>query len=171
MLVEEEKILKFECTLDRIFYPKYCKKVVSGEFAIFSAVITKWLENKIDDLYTIKMKGNCCTLEYGTTYKVFCKLAETHEQYGDTYEIVYISKCIDISSKDKQKEFLKNVLNENLVDKLFDEYDDVIQLLENRDVKSLMKIKGIGNQVALKMIDEYEESKDYSSIYMELGQL
>ena len=171
MLVEEEKILKFECTLDRIFYPKYCKKVESGEFAIFSAVITKWLENKIEDLYTIKMKGNCCTLEYGTTYKVFCKLAETHEQYGDTYEIVYISKCIDISSKDKQKEFLKNVLNENLVDKLFDEYDDVIQLLENRDVKSLMKIKGIGNQVALKMIDEYEESKDYSSIYMELGQL
>lgn len=171
MLVEEEKILKLECTLDRIFYPKYCKKVESGEFAIFSAVITKWLENKVEDLYTIKMKGNCCTLEYGTTYKVFCKLAETHEQYGDTYEIVYISKCIDISSKDKQKEFLKNVLNENLVDKLFDEYDDVLQLLENRDVKSLMKIKGIGNQVALKMIDEYEESKDYSSIYMELGQL
>ena len=85
--------------------------------------------------------------------------------------MVYISKCIDISSKDKQKEFLKNVLNENLVDKLFDEYDDVIKLLEERDIKSLMKIKGIGNQVALKMIDEYEESKDYSSIYMELGQL
>ena len=84
MLVEEEKILKFECTLDRIFYPKYCKKVESGEFAIFSAVITKWLENKVEDLYTIKIKGNCCTLEYGTTYKVFCKLAETHEQYGDT---------------------------------------------------------------------------------------
>ena len=64
--------------------------------AIFSAVITKWLENKIDDLYTIKMKGNCCTLEYGTTYKVFCKLAETHEQYGDTYEIVYILSLIHI---------------------------------------------------------------------------
>ena len=169
--MEEERILKFECTLDRIFYPKYCKKVESGEFAIFSTTITKWLENEVDDLYTVKLKGNCCTLEYGTTYKVFCKLVETHEQYGDTYELVYISKCIDISSKDKQREFLKNVLNENLVDKLFDEYDDVIKLLEDRDVKSLMKIKGIGNQVALKMIDEYEESKDYSSIYMELGQL
>lgn len=169
--MEEEKILKFECTLDRIFYPKYSKKVKSGEFAIFSTTITKWLENEVEDLYTVKMKGNCCTLEYGTTYKVFCKLAETHEQYGDTYELVYISKCIDISSKDKQREFLKNVLNENLVEKLFDEYDDVIKLLEDRDVKSLMKIKGIGNQVALKMIDEYEEYKDYSSIYMELGQL
>lgn len=169
--MEEEKILKMECTLDRIFYPKYAKKVDSGEFAIFSAIVTKRLENCDEDLYSIKLKGNTCTLEYGTTYKVFCKLSESHEIYGDTYELVYISKCIDISSKDKQKEFLKNVLNENLVEKLFDEYDDVIKLLEERDVKSLMKIKGIGNQVALKMIDEYEESKDYSSIYMELGQL
>lgn len=167
----EEKILKFECALDRIIYPKYSKKVQSGGFAIFSMRITKWIDNKIDEIETIKLKGTTCTLEYGTTYKVFCKLAETHEIYGDTYGLIYISKCIDISSKDKQKEFLKNVLNENLVEKLFDEYDDVIKLLENRDVKSLMKIKGIGNQVALRMIDEYEESKDYSSIYMELGQL
>ena len=167
----EEKILKFECTLDRIIYPKYTKKVQSGDFAIFSMRITKWLDNQIDGVEVIKLKGTTCTLEYGTTYKIFCKLAETHEIYGDTYGLIYISKCIDISSKDKQKEFLKNVLNENLVEKLFDEYDDVIKLLENRDVKSLMKIKGIGNQVALRMIDEYEESKDYSSIYMELGQL
>ena len=167
----EEKILKFECALDRIIYPKYSKKVQSGDFAIFSMRITKWIDNKIDEVEIIKLKGTTCTLEYGTTYKVFCKLSETHEIYGDTYGLIYISKCIDISSKDKQKEFLKNVLNENLVEKLFDEYDDVINLLENRDVKSLMKIKGIGNQVALKMIDEYEESKDYSSIYMELGQL
>lgn len=167
----EEKILKFECALDRIIYPKYSKKVQSGDFAIFSMRITKWIDNKIDEIETIKLKGTTCTLEYGTTYKVFCKLAETHEIYGDTYGLIYISKCIDISSKDKQKEFLKNVLNENLVEKLFDEYDDVIKLLENRDVKSLMKIKGIGDQVALRMIDEYEESKDYSSIYMELGQL
>lgn len=167
----EEKILKFECALDRIIYPKYSKKVQSGDFAIFSMRITKWIDNKIDEIEAIKLKGTTCTLEYGTTYKVFCKLAETHEIYGDTYGLIYISKCVDISSKDKQKEFLKNILNENLVEKLFDEYDDVIKLLENKDVKSLMKIKGIGNQVALKMIDEYDESKDYSSIYMELGQL
>lgn len=169
--MEEEKILKFECTLDRIIFPKYAKKVDSGEFAIFNTIVTRRLENCDEELYSVKLKGNVCTLEYGTTYKIFCKLADIHEIYGATYELVYISKCIDISSKDKQKEFLKNVLNENLVDKLFDKYDDVIKLLEERDIKSLMTIKGIGNQVALKMIDEYEESKDYSSIYMELGQL
>lgn len=169
--MEEEKIVKAEVTLDRIFYPKYAKKVDSGEYAIFSSTVTKKLENCDEDLYSLKLKGNVCSLEYGTTYKVFCKLTETHETYGNTYELVYISKCIDISSKDKQKEFLKNVLNENLVEKLFDKYDDVLKLLEDKDVKSLMQIKGIGNQVALKMIDQYEESKDYSAIYMELGQL
>lgn len=167
----EEKILKIECTLDRIFYPKYVKRIESGSFGIFKAMVTKCLEDtEYTDEY-IKLKGNCPTVEYGTTYKVYCKLSEHNEVYGDTYELVYISKCIDISSKDKQKEFLKNILNENLVDKLFDEYDDVIKLLEDKDVKSLMKIKGIGNQVALRMIDEYEESKDYSAIYMELGKL
>ena len=169
--MEEEKILKFECTLDRIIFPKYAKKVDSGDFAIFNTIVTRRLENCEEELYSVKLKGNVCTLEYGTTYKIFCKLADVHEIYGATYELVYISKCIDISNKDKQKEFLKNVLNENLVDKLFDKYDDVIKLLEERDIKSLMTIKGIGNQVALKMIDEYEESKDYSSIYMELGRL
>lgn len=169
--MEEEKILKFECTLEHIIFPKYAKEIKSGEFGIFKALITKKIENTEYNEQVIKLKGICPHTVYGTTYKIYAKLADVHELYGATYEIIYMSKCIDISSKDKQKEFLKNVLNENLVDKLFDEYDDVIQLLENRDVKSLMKIKGIGNQVALKMIDEYEESKDYSSIYMELGQL
>ena len=169
--MEEEIILKAECILDRIYYPKYSKKVNAGEYAIFRAEITKRLENCEESISSLKLKGNVCTLEYGTTYKIFCKLSETHEVYGDTYEIVYISKCIDISSKDKQKEFLKNIINENLVEKLFDKYDDVIKLLEERDIESLMEIKGIRNQVALKLVDEYEEAKDYSSVYMELGQL
>jgi exodeoxyribonuclease V alpha subunit len=167
----EENILKCELFLDRIFYPKYSKHVDSGEFAIFSGIINKRLENCDEDISSIKLKGNVCKLEYGTTYRVFCKLSESHETYGNTYEIVYISKCIDISSKDKQREFLRNVLNENIVDKLFDTYDDVIKLLEDKDVKSLIKVRGIGNQVALRLIDEYEESKDYSSVYMELGTL
>lgn len=169
--MEEEKILKIECVLEHIIYPKYAKEIKSGEYGIFKALVTKRLENTEYDEEIIKLKGICPHVVYGTTYKVYAKLSEIHELYGATYEIVYMSKCIDISDKHKQKEFLKNVLNENLVDKLFDEYDDVIKLLEERDVKSLMKIKGIGNQVALKMIDEYEESKDYSAIYMELGQL
>ena len=45
MLVEEEKILKFECTLEHIIFPKYAKEIKSGEFGIFKALITKKIEN------------------------------------------------------------------------------------------------------------------------------
>ena len=44
-MILEEEILKFECTLDRIFYPKYSKKIESGEFGIFKVNITKLLES------------------------------------------------------------------------------------------------------------------------------
>src|SRR5574344_894631 len=169
--IDTEAIIKCELFLERIFFPKYVKSVDSGEFAIFSGYITKRIENCPETLESIKLKGTVPTLEYGTTYKVFAKFENHHDLYGDTYSIVYMNKCVDISSKDKQKEFLRCVLNENLVEKLFEKYEDVIELLENKDVEALTSVKGIGNQVALKMIDEYNRSKDYSQVYIELGQM
>lgn len=166
----EETIVKCEIELVKIIFPKYANKVASGEFSIFVGSITKRIEN-CDEINSVKLKGNTCALDYGTTYKVFCKLLEEHELYGKTYEIIYISKCLDISSAYKQREFLRNIINEHLVDKLFEKYDDVVSLLENKDVKALMEIRGIGHQVALRIIDEYEDCKDYSSIYLELGRL
>lgn len=118
----------------------------------------------------IKLKGVCPTVEYGSKYRVYCTLAEVN-QYGETYEIVYMNKIINISSTDKQKEFLRKILNETLVDRLFEKYDDVIKLLEEENIEELTSIKGIGGQVAKRMIDEYNESKDFSEIYIELGSL
>lgn len=166
----DDNLIKCEVKLSKIFFPKYVQSVESGEYSIFVSDITKMLEGLIDTK-SIKLKGNVCKLEYGTVYRVTCKLSDHHEIYGDTYEILYMSKKIDISSKDKQKEFLSNVMNENLVDKLFDMYDDVITLLDNRDIESLIKVKGIKQATALRLIDEYEDAKDYSVIYTELGKL
>ena len=61
--MEEEKIIKAEVVLERIFYPKYVKKVESGGYAIFSTTVTKKLENCEEDLYSLKLKGNVCSLE------------------------------------------------------------------------------------------------------------
>lgn len=170
--MEEERIIKIEVSLDRIFFPKYQKRIESGEFGIFSARVEKVLPDSFEykEGY-IKLKGMCCTLEFGTTYRVYCKLVDVHEVYGNTYEIIYISKCLDISSKHKQKEYLRNIIREDLVDKLFEKYEDVIKILDNQDIKSLVEIKGIGVQVAKKLIDDYNESKDFSAIYLELGRL
>ena len=161
----EEVIIKCEILLNRIFFPKGARNIQSGEYAIFIGNIIKNIEN-CDNMNTIKLKGNVCKLEYGTVYKVTCKLADTNEQYGDTYEILYINKKIDISSTEKQKEFLSNIINEKLVDSLFNTYKDVISLLENKDIESLIKVKGIKKATALRIIEEYEDAKDYSSILL-----
>lgn len=166
----DENIVKCEIILDRIFYPKNVRKVEAGEYAIFTGTIVKNIDNA-PDTKNIKLKGNVPLLEYATTYKVFAKLAEHHEIYGDTYEIIYISKKIDISSREKQMEFLSNVLPESTVDRLFEQYDDVLTLLEDRDIESLCKVKGIKEASAQRIIDEYNSTKDYSSMYTELGKL
>lgn len=176
MIETEEKVVKCEIQLDRIFFPKGVHKVESGEYAIFSADVVNPIEN-CDDLYsnwgkaTIKLKGNVCSLETYVTYKVTCRLADRHEQFGDTYEILFISKKVDLSNKSQQIDFLEGIINPNVVHKLFEKYDDVVTLLEDKDIKSLTSISGIGHATAMRIIQEYEDSKDYSEIYTELSDL
>lgn len=169
--MEEEKIVKCIIELNRIFFPKRVSHIKSGEFGIFSADIIEAFDNCEAIYKQIKLKGVCCELNYNEKYNVSCKLSETNAQYGDTYEIVYINRLIDLKDKVKQHNFLMSILNETVVNRLFEKYDDVIQLLEDGDVKSLIQVKGIGTTSAMRLIDKYNECKDYSSIYTELGHL
>lgn len=169
--IQEEKTVKCLVELNRIFFPKHTSSIKSGEFAIFVADVIKKIENCEDIRETIKLKGNVCSLEYFEEYNVTCKLAERNDKFGDTYEILFINRKVDLTDKYKQKNFLMTILNEKIVDNLFNTYDNVIDLLENRDTKALCKIKGIGTTKALKICDIYEESKDYGEVYTELGQL
>ena len=169
--MEEDKIVKCIIELNKIFFPKNVTQIEGGGYGIFSADIIKKGENCEPLLSTIKLKGKVCHIEYCEKYNVSCKLSESHEKYGDTYEIVFINRLVDLGDRVKQRNFLMNVLNENTVTRLFDMYEDVVGLLEERDVKSLCKVKGIGTSSAMRICDRYDESKDYSEIYTELGHL
>jgi len=170
----DNKIIKCEIELDRIFFPKNSYEVASGEHAIFVANIINKLEN-CDDLpklwgqSKIKLKGKVCKLESYVTYKVACRLIERHEKYGDTYEILFINKKIDLTNKSQQIDFLEGIINPNIVYKLFEKYDDVITLLEDKDISALTSINGIGHATAMRIIEEFEDCKDYSQIYTELS--
>lgn len=167
----EEKIIKCIIKLNRVFFPKGKSHIKSGEYGIFSADISEEKQNCEGLNGSIKLKGNCCEINYGDSYNVSCKLADVNDKYGNTYEIIYINRLIDLKDKCKQHNFLTSILNETTVNALFEKYDDVISLLENEDIKSLTSIKGIGKVTALKMIDKYNDCKDYGEIYSELGML
>jgi hypothetical protein len=169
--MEDEKIVKLIVSLERIFFPKRRSNLKSGEFGIFLANIEEPLENCENIHKQIKLKGGGCEKNYGEKYKVTCKLVDVNEQWGDTYEIIYCNRLVDLKDKVKQHNFLMSILNETTVNRLYEQYEDVISLLENEDVKSLVKVKGIGVPTAMKIIEKYQDCKDYSSIYTELGHL
>lgn len=168
---ENETIIKCVIKLNKVFFPKGKSHIPSGEYGIFLAEITEEKENCGGLNGTIKLKGNCCEINYGDSYNVSCKLSDVNEKYGNTYSIVYINRLIDLQDKVKQHNFLTSILNETTVNALFEKYDDVISLLENENLKELTSIKGIGKVTALKMIDKYNDCKDYGAIYTELGML
>jgi exodeoxyribonuclease V alpha subunit len=169
--MEENNIVKCMIELNRIFYPKNTTELNCGQYAIFSADIIKKGQNCEKLGSTIKLKGTVPSLEYFSRYNVQCELCESNEKYGDTYSIIFMNKIVDLTDKVKQRNFLRAILNENTVNRLFEKYDDVMGLLENRDLESLSKVKGVGITSAIKLCEKYEESKDYGEVYAELGHL
>lgn len=168
----EEILVKCEIELDRIFFPKGKTTVPSGEYAIFSAIITKSIENCENLHGRIKLKGNVSELNYCESYNVTCRLADQNAKYGDTYEILFMNRIVDLKDEIKQRNFLMSILNENTVQRLFEMYGDkVIELLDNKDIDSLSKVKGVGVKSAMKLIEKYESCKDYGEVYAELGHL
>ena len=166
--MEEVKMVKCEIVLDRIFYPKWAESVESGEYSIFSSVVVSAAEN-CNSGDVIKFKGVVPKLEFGTVYKIIGALAEHHEIYGDTYEIVYITKRINISDKEMQKELLSNILPDSIIENLYNAYDDVLSLIEYKDTEALCKVKGIKESTVKRIYSLYDEIKDYSNIFVELG--
>lgn len=170
--MDNEIIVKAIISVERIFFPKRRTHIKSSEFGIFLANIEDGIENCEGIHKQIKLKGVGCELNIGSDkYKVSCKLCDSNEKYGDTYEIIYVNRLIDLKDKVKQHNFLMSILNETTVNRLYEKYDDVVSLLENEDVKSLVEVKGIGVPTAMKIISKYNDCKDYSSIYTELGHL
>ena len=168
MFEDDESIIKCEIKLSRIFYPKNVKSVETGEYAIFAGTVVVPIENCcLDDI--IKFKGNVPVLEYGTSYKVTASLADHHEIYGDTYEILYMGKKINISNKESQKELLSTILPEKTVENLFNTYDDIVSLLEKRNTEALCKVKGITEFNVNRLYRAYDDTKDYSQIFVELS--
>lgn len=166
----EEKIVKVEITLGRVFFPRGVRTVESGQFAIFTANVEKVIDGEYEEK-AIKLKGNVCTLDYEDTYSVTAKLADVSDQYGETYEIIFINRKVSLTSEEDQKTFLKSILSDNVAENLFNALGEkVIEVLESEDVESLCKVKGVGVKTASKLIQKYQDSKDYSAIYTQLAE-
>lgn len=184
----KKEIFQAEVKLSRIFFPKNVTEVEGGNFAIFTASIEKDMENcsifeiglterysdKEFKIYeTIKLKGNVCDLNFNDTYVVQFELGDTHEKWGNTYNIKLISKKVSLDTLEQQMNFISNIItNKDTVKELFDTYGtDVIKILENKDTKKLTKIRGIKEKTAKRLYDKYNKNRNLMSLFSEIASL
>ena len=85
----EEMVVKCEIELDRIFFPKGKTTVPSGEYAIFSAMITKSIENCGNLHGRIKLKGKVSQSNHEVILmqlrKDCCRYVQPYSRYDSIF--------------------------------------------------------------------------------------
>lgn len=165
----DEKTIKVEVKFAKQFYPKYDETIEDGDFGIVSWEIINVIEgNPIPHpiFDTITTKGNMCSVNRLETYTIIAR--EAPNEYGMQYDLLYVGQPADLSTVQQQKIFLSKILTEKQVEELFNTFDSPITHIIDKNIKELTKVKGIGEHTAQKIIEKYENSKDYSKAYIEL---
>ena len=174
--------LRAKVKLVKVLYPK---KHEPGEFAIAVLAVTEILEGELPDEFTNKLdsgdyfigtnpeitvKGNMPALSTDLEY-IFQGILTMDKRYGPYYGVEQLRLDYNMDRPEEQRKFFLAFLTEKQVDALMAPGNEPLKWLEEHDVAKLKTIKGIGDVVAQRMIDRYEESKDYGRAFIELDGL
>lgn len=150
----------------RQFFPKN-KKINSGDFGILAVEMIKEIEGipQVDDTWgTITIKGNMPELDMMEEYKVIAELEEK-----STYTIINMRLNVDLDTQEGKRLFLSMILSNKQLKELYKSFADPFEIINNEDVESLCKVKGIATKTAIKIIKRYRDNIDYSVAYQKLN--
>lgn len=161
-------MIKCKVRLSKQIFPKD-KIIGNGDFGIISFTVLQVLEGEpqINKWGAITITGNMSEINDDEIYIVIGKEVE-NEKFGVQYKLVFMCTDIKLDNKEDQFKFLEKILPEKQCLDIFKKFENPIEILENKDTKTLCTIKGIGVATALKIIDKYENNKDYSEAYVKL---
>lgn len=160
-------MVKCNIKVNRIFFPKNTSAIFSNSFVIFSATV---IDSEDYFEHTIKLKGEVPFLNNKDIYTVEAELEDSHPVYGDNYRILSFKKLNDNNENIENSAYniLSTFINENLTEKIIEEYPNILNILDTEDIESLTKIKGIGSIKALKIIEKYKETSKYNDAFSSL---
>lgn len=156
------------------WYPKHKGRVENGTWQIQRVKVVKYVTPIDDDFYSeygqITLVGNMVAMEKdGAVYKVKVEKVYNEKRGSYQYDVKYSQEVREFRTEFQQRSFLSMFLNDRQIDGLYTLYPNPIQLLEEGNVEEIVKVKGIGEKTALKIIERYEACKDYGPAYGELG--
>lgn len=86
--------------------------------------------------------------------------------WGKQIEIYGLTEEIELETEDDKRYFLSQILTENQVNELYKTYDDPFILLQNEDIPSLIKVNGIQETMARKLIARFHSTIDNAPAYV-----
>ena len=170
-----DNIIKIEARHAYTLFPK--KPIVLGTEENTYGIVSWNVNNVIEgDPLTDAYNNITITGEYeeiieiGKVYTILAKEFE-HEKYGIQYQLLFIGQIVDLSNVGNQKAFLKTFLTDGQIEEMFKVLKNPLDIIQRHDIESLKKVHGIGDYISQRIIERFEEVKDYSSVYLELDGL
>lgn len=165
-------IVTFVGKLQRVVFPK--SPIILGTEG-HNRGITGWsVESTIEGSVETNKYGNVSVkgdfyfvLDEKIPYKIMARRV-VDPNYGTQYELIYINENQDMSILSNQKAFLKTFLSDNQISELYKVYDNPLDIIANQDKEALKKVKGIGDYISEKIIERYNDKKDWSTVYVEM---
>ena len=156
------------------WYPKHQGRVENGTWQIQRVRVVEYITPPDIDFVTeygqITLVGNMVAMEKdGAVYKVRVEKVYNEKYKSWQYDVKYSQEVREFKTEFQQRSFLSMFLNEKQINGLYALYPNPIELLDERNVEEMIKVKGIGEKTALKIIERYEACKDYGPAYGELG--
>ena len=172
---EVKKMLKFKSRVDKIFFPR-SGVIKNDEWGIVGFQtdpdILEVIEGdiKLNSFGSLSVVGNFPSLDYFKTYTVVAKEGKNHKNEFQ-YELLFIFEEYNFEDESSKRKFLERILTESQVNTLYDYFNDPFELIKNKDMEELVKVKGIGYSTAQKMFSKYDKAIDYSYAYVSLDEL
>ncbi|MGX6978921.1 AAA family ATPase [Vagococcus elongatus] len=141
-------------------------KCVAILYSKESFVIAKFERVKGEAPRTFSVKGNYL-VELGKEFNIK-GINAGDKNYPDSFNPIAFSQFKDLmtASSKEQEEFLGMILSKAKIKALYEVSDNPIKMLEEADIEKLMEAEGIGLATAEKLIESYENQKDFSSAYI-----
>lgn len=118
---------------------------------------------------TFTVKGKAPNVNTSDTYTFIAKEVKD-EKWGKQYELLYFGTPMKLDNPTSQQLFLSKILTETQYQSLYELFENPFEIIVNEDVESLTKANGIGVKTAIKIIDKYKNTIDYSEAYVELDE-
>lgn len=168
MTEQEQVVIKCRGMVQRIMYPKNVRTTNPGDFAIVSIKPIELLEGpqyKVHESYnTFSIKGNLIKLSIGDEV-IMTLTNEEVNKFGVSYEVQNIGFEFDRTNKKEVLNFLKQIIGNQIAERLVEYFEDPIKAIENRNSEDLLKVKGIGEATLEKLYKSIDDNRDYASAY------